>query len=331
MMILTGENRTPTNACITSSILFASNLLQRPLPWTSCLFIPQRLLLQGPIQSLMNPTHRQLKVDVMLSCSIVHSCSFQGASNVFVGLPLGLCCEAGDSWSSSSDGSAPGWRCIAFQGNSLFFQESPSHARECTGTVVWDGALMLLDLFAPLARSFAGKNVVDLGCGTGIVGIALASIGARVWLTDIGVGVAIAQCNAAANAKVVSDHAGRLVSQELNWTSAEPSLCAFPPSSAVDVIIACEVVYNNEAFAPLLNVMTSLSSRSTFIYLVLRQRHGCDTAQFVQSARATFAVEELGLPSAWREKAGGCDAKGPLDQSAGLKHSLKLYTMRQLK
>lgn len=58
-----------------------------------------------------------------------------------------LCSEAGESWSSCSDGSAPGWRCVEFQGNRLFFQESPSHARECTGTVVWDGALMLLDFF----------------------------------------------------------------------------------------------------------------------------------------------------------------------------------------
>jgi predicted nicotinamide N-methyase len=192
---------------------------------------------------------------------------------------------------------------------------------------------MLLDVFAPLARSFAGKNVVDLGCGTGIVGIALASIGARVWLTDIGVGVELAACNAAANTKVISDHSGRALSQELDWTSSESQLTAFPSGGSVDFIIACEVVYNNEAFAPLLQVLLSLSSKATFIYLVLRQRHGCDTAAFVQSARSSFVVEEMSLPSIWREKCGdaGGDASVLPDQRAGLKHALKMYTMRRLK
>ena len=253
------------------------------------------------------------------------------ACDAVVGSSLELCSEAGASWSSCSDGAAPGWRCIVFQGSSLFFQESPSYARECTGAVVWDGALMLLDLFAPLARSFGGKYVLDLGCGTGIVGIALASIGARVWLTDIGVGVDIARCNAVANAKAISDRSGRATAQQLDWTTSQPVLAAFPTGGTVDFIIACEVVYNNEAFAPLLQVLTVMSCKATFIYLVLRQRHGCDTAAFVRDARSSFAVEELSLPPAWREKAGGGDAKAQLDQNAGLKHSLKLYTLRRLK
>jgi predicted nicotinamide N-methyase len=300
-----------------------------PPLWTSCLSTPEHLLFSGPIRNLMNMISLQLKVTSLLHRALAPN--LWRWCHTIADFPLQLRSEAGEGWSSCSDGSAPGWRCVAFQGRSLFFQESPSHARECTGAVVWDGALMLLELFAPMARSFAGKSVVDLGCGTGIVGIALASIGARVWLTDIGVGVTIAQCNAAANAKVVSDHAGRLVSQELNWTDPEPLLTAFPPGSSVDFIIACEVVYNNDAFVPLLHVLTSMSSKATFIYLVLRQRHGCDTAAFVQTARATFAVEELRLPSSWRDKAGGGDAKTVLDQCAGLKHCLKLYTMRRLK
>ncbi len=190
---------------------------------------------------------------------------------------------------------------------------------------------MLLDVFAPLARTFAGKNVVDLGCGTGIVGIALASFGARVWLTDIGVGVAIARCNAAANAKVITDHSGRVISQELDWTSSELALTAFPFGSSVDFIIACEVVYNNEAFAPLLHVLVTLSSKATFIYLVLRQRHGCDTAKFVELARSIFTVDEMILPFSWREKAGGIGAEAALpDQRTGLKHSLKMYIMRRI-
>ncbi len=192
---------------------------------------------------------------------------------------------------------------------------------------------MLLDVFAPLARSFAGKNVVDLGCGTGIVGIALASIGARVWLTDIGVGVDIARCNTAANTKVISDHSGRVMCQQLDWSDSQPSLTAFPSGSAVDFIIACEVVYNNDAFAPLLRVLLSLSSKATFVYLVLRQRHGCDTAAFVHEARAHFAVEEMSLPVSWREKCGGAggDAAALPDQCTGLKHALKMYTLRRLK
>jgi len=265
----------------------------------------------------------------------VHGRFARGGSFAFADATSELLSEAGECWSSCSDGSAPGWRCIVFEGRSLFFQESPSHARECTGTVVWDGALMLLDLFAPLARSFAGKNVVDIGCGTGIVGISLASVGARVWLTDVGVGVEMARCNAAANATVVSEHSGAAVAQALDWADPDASLLAFPSGACVDIIVACEVVYNNEAFAPLLSALACLSSKQTFIYLVLRQRHGCDTAAFIQMARATFKLEELSLPASWRQKCGGVGLSGGAataeQQHAGLKHCLALYIMHKLK
>ncbi len=120
---------------------------------------------------------------------------------------------------------------------------------------------MLLDVLAPLARSFAGKTVVDLGCGTGIVGISLAAVGARVWLTDVGVGVDIARGNAAANAKTISDNCGLVSCQALDWGDAHARLNGFTPGASVHAIIACEVVYNNDAFGPLLRVLSSLASK----------------------------------------------------------------------
>ena len=100
---------------------------------------------------------------------------------------------------------------------------------------------MLLDVLAPLSRSFAGKTVVDLGCGTGIVGISLAAAGARVWLTDVGVGVDIAAANAAANAKTISDGCGSVTCQELDWGDARARLDGVGEGASVHAIISCEV------------------------------------------------------------------------------------------
>ncbi|KAK3247729.1 hypothetical protein CYMTET_42780 [Cymbomonas tetramitiformis] len=56
-----------------------------------------------------------------------------------------------------------------------------------TGLDVWDGALLLIDSFEKddnAEANLSTKKVLELGAGTGAVGLALAAAGAEVILTD---------------------------------------------------------------------------------------------------------------------------------------------------
>ena len=53
------------------------------------------------------------------------------------------------------------------------------------GTCVWEGGLALLRVLELSPSLVKGKSVLELGCGTGLVGLAAAAAGAeRVCLTD---------------------------------------------------------------------------------------------------------------------------------------------------
>ena len=91
-----------------------------------------------------------------------------------------------------------------------------------TGTI-WDCGLVMCDLLTSEAfPSFApgcwrGKRVIELGCGTGVVGIALALAGAEVVLTDIRPQVANIQANVDKNVELHPELRERLHLRGYHW------------------------------------------------------------------------------------------------------------------
>lgn len=72
---------------------------------------------------------------------------------------------------------------------------------------------------AALLRSFkwAGARVLDLGTGTGLVGIAAACVGARVLLTDLPQLLPLTALNIEANAAAIREGGGEAVTAPLVW------------------------------------------------------------------------------------------------------------------
>jgi len=54
-----------------------------------------------------------------------------------------------------------------------------------TGVVVWDAALVLAKYLELRKEDICGKKIIELGSGTGVVGLAAATLGADVIVSDL--------------------------------------------------------------------------------------------------------------------------------------------------
>jgi predicted nicotinamide N-methyase len=96
----------------------------------------------------------------------------------------------------------------------------------------WAGGLALAQHFAAHPEAVAGRRVLDLGAGSGLVGIAAGQAGAVVSAAEIDPnGRAAIQLNAAANGVVIS--------------LTEVDVAGDPPRN-IDLIAAGDVFYNPE-------------------------------------------------------------------------------------
>lgn len=160
---------------------------------------------------------------------------------------------------------------------------------------VWHASLVLTDYFnsseafPPTAGGenwWAGKRVVELGAGTGIPGIFLASKGARVVLTDLPDVLPLMKWNVEANAHLLPSpeccDAAPLAWGEEHEHIARP----------IDVVVASDVVYWEHLFAPLAQTLNDICSPETVVYLSWQKRRKNDR-QFFKMIGKHFTSEEI--------------------------------------
>ncbi|KAG8459831.1 hypothetical protein KFE25_014394 [Diacronema lutheri] len=138
---------------------------------------------------------------------------------------------------------------------------------------------------APADAPLAGLRILELGAGTGITALALGALGASVVATDLAPGsVALLRANAAANAL---DRSVRAV--ELGW-GADCDLLREP----FDVVLGADLVYAEDAFAPLVGTLRAVIARGALGLLACRRR--CDAsseAHFFHLLHARLGVQRL--------------------------------------
>eukprot|EP00192_Tetraselmis_astigmatica_P011669 CAMPEP_0117650282 /NCGR_PEP_ID=MMETSP0804-20121206/1457_1 /TAXON_ID=1074897 /ORGANISM="Tetraselmis astigmatica, Strain CCMP880" /LENGTH=363 /DNA_ID=CAMNT_0005456145 /DNA_START=221 /DNA_END=1312 /DNA_ORIENTATION=+ len=189
------------------------------------------------------------------------------------------------------------------------------------GGVVWDcGIAMAQSLRAGWPVNLAGTRVLEIGSGTGIVGIAAAASGAAVTLTDVEGRVPILQANMDCNQQVVSAAGGSMLVAALDWgdpgtaatllqlQTAAPKAAELPKAPGWDVIIGADLVYSSNVLLPLTTVLKRILSISPAqFFMAHKSRSEALDSEMISAMRAEgIQLRKLSWPSefaaAWDNK-----------------------------
>ncbi|KAK2176972.1 hypothetical protein NP493_627g00038 [Ridgeia piscesae] len=168
------------------------------------------------------------------------------------------------------------------------------------GCVVWDAAIVLScymetsDFYDVNANKniLAGKRVIELGAGTGLVGLQAACLGAKCTVTDLSEFIPLMQLNIDANRHMVKT--GSITAQTLKWGS---DIVSFLP--APDYILLADCIYYPQSLEPLVDTVVKLSSSRTITLCCYEERTTGNKPEleknFFKLIHESFTVEEIPL------------------------------------
>ncbi|XP_023581922.1 protein N-lysine methyltransferase METTL21D isoform X1 [Trichechus manatus latirostris] len=138
------------------------------------------------------------------------------------------------------------------------------------GCVVWDAAIVLSKYLETPGFSGDGdhalsqRSVLELGSGTGAVGLMAATLGADVVVTDLEELQDLLKININMNKQLVT---GSVQAKVLKW-GGETEDFPSPP----DYILMADCIYYEESLEPLLKTLKDLSGSETCIICCYEQR-----------------------------------------------------------
>uniref|UniRef100_A0A8C2NCZ2 Protein N-lysine methyltransferase METTL21A n=1 Tax=Capra hircus TaxID=9925 RepID=A0A8C2NCZ2_CAPHI len=136
--------------------------------------------------------------------------------------------------------------------------------------VVWDAAVVLATYLEMGTVELRGCSAVELGAGTGLVGIVAALLGAHVTITDRKIALEFLKSNVQAN---LPPHIQpKAVVKELTWGQ---NLGSFSPGE-FDLILGADIIYLEETFTDLLQTLEHLCSNHSVVLLACRIRYERD-------------------------------------------------------
>uniref|UniRef100_A0A8C6UFC3 Protein N-lysine methyltransferase METTL21A n=1 Tax=Neogobius melanostomus TaxID=47308 RepID=A0A8C6UFC3_9GOBI len=152
--------------------------------------------------------------------------------------------------------------------------------------VVWDAAVVM-SMYLELGRvELKGKKVIELGAGTGLVGIVAALLGAKVTITDRQPALDSLSTNVKSNLPPAALESATV--SELTWGEHLDRY----PAGGFDLVLGADIVYLEDTFIPLLESMEHLCSDSTLVLLSCKIRYERDNS-FLNMLKQRFCVEEV--------------------------------------
>ncbi|KAH8986361.1 putative methyltransferase-domain-containing protein [Lactarius akahatsu] len=116
------------------------------------------------------------------------------------------------------------------------------------GGIAWPAGEVLACYIARRGKALQGLNVLELGSGTGLVGLVAGYFGARVYITDQAPLIPIMERNIA-----LSNLQSNVTAAELDWSKPLPEHLPQP-----DIVLAADCVYFEPAFPLLVATLVAL-------------------------------------------------------------------------
>lgn len=157
---------------------------------------------------------------------------------------------------------------------------------------VWESASVLTNYISNLKHLPRFNRAIELGSGTGIVGIALSlqDCADQVYLTDLPCALDDLTSSLSLNMElhcsreywISSSSTTRTTVEPLCWGSAGDANALTPP---FDLILASDVIYFDHLFKPLIQTLLHLSDRDSLILISYKIRSFKEMDFFAQFGR----------------------------------------------
>lgn len=134
------------------------------------------------------------------------------------------------------------------------------------GARVWESGVLLAQLCVSQHKKhgvFSDVSVLELGTGTGILGICLALLGANVVATDQHQMLPLCEVNTAANAGRIAAAGGSFDVEELEWSDAPLLTDFFKENDYFDWVVGSDLVYTADKVPHLLAVIAAAVNTRT--------------------------------------------------------------------
>jgi len=174
-----------------------------------------------------------------------------------------------------------------FFGGKVLLKQDPT---ESCGGYIWRSAMVMLNYLENEKNfkrdHFKSKKVLEVGAGTGLVGIAMAKfLGCYSMITDQKSMIPLIQ----ENIKVNNLTEESSIAAELFWGVTD---CSSFKTPSIDYIIAADCIYLEIAFAPLVSALSNLCDSNTEVILSTQKRRKADK-RFWTLAKKKFDVTKI--------------------------------------
>jgi len=169
---------------------------------------------------------------------------------------------------------------------------------------VWDSAIVLGHYFAMSIQrgeiNLTGKSVLEIGSGTGALGLMLAFLGAHVVLTDIDECEQMQLLRSNVSRNISKNTSGGTANvMPLTWgqPNIKPVLSAFDLRAGVldhvDYVVASDVIYDENIVSSLLHTFAQVTSTRTAVFLSYESHKLGPLKKFFGEARELFEFDHI--------------------------------------